>query len=59
MVLLQHYRDGEVIESIILSKDMFKSLPDGSVYVVFPPGQITFVTQDELHFDPDGLKEIL
>lgn len=59
MVVIQHWRDGEVIEQFELTKAMFKTLPDGNVCVTFPPGRLTFVTQDEIHFDPKGLKEIL
>lgn len=56
---IEHWRDGEVVERFELTHEMFKPLPDGSVCVTFPPGRITIVNKDELHFDPEGIKEIL
>jgi hypothetical protein len=56
---LEHWRDDELIDKIELTPEMFKTRKNGSVCVTFPPGCITIATKDELHFNPDGLKEIL
>jgi len=56
---LEHWRDGELFEKMELTRAMLKPRKDGSVHIIIPPGCITLVTQDEIHFDPAGLKEML
>jgi hypothetical protein len=56
---IEHWRDGECIARINVTADMIQHNSDGTARVVFPPGNITLATRDELHFDVDGLIECL
>jgi hypothetical protein len=56
---IEHWRDGECIARIKVTDDMIQRNEDGTARVVFPPGNITLATGDELHFDVDGLVECL
>lgn len=57
--IIEHWRDGECICRIEVTDKMIEQCADGSARVVFPPGQVTLTTGDELHFDVDGLIESL
>jgi len=57
--IIEHWRDGECIARIKVTDDMIQRNEDGTARVVFPPGNITLATGDELHFDVDGLVECL
>ena len=56
---IEHWRDGECIGRIEVTEKLIERCPDGTARVVFPPGQLTLATGDELHFDVDGLIESL
>ena len=56
---IEHWRDGEVIEKVEFTGAMIEHCDDGTARVVFPPGCIELVTGDELHFDCEGLVELL
>jgi hypothetical protein len=55
---IEHWRDGEVIKKIALSR-LNVQRENGIARVVFPPGTITLATNDELRFDPQGIAEFL
>jgi len=57
--IIEHWRDGECIGQIEVKEKMIERIADGTARVVFPPGQVTLATGDELHFDVDGLIESL
>ena len=57
--IIEHWRDGECIARIEVTEKMIERGEDGTARVVFPPGNITLATGDELHFDVDGLVECL
>jgi hypothetical protein len=52
---VEHWRDGECIRQIEVTKKTIERSADGTCRVTFPPGTITLNTGDELHFDPNGL----
>lgn len=56
---IEHWRDGECIARIEVTDKMIDRNGDGTARVVFPPGNVTLATGDELHFDVDGLIERL
>jgi len=56
---IEHWRDGECIARLVVADDMIQRNGDGTAQVVFPPGNITLATGDELHFDVDSLVECL
>jgi hypothetical protein len=57
--VIEHWRDGDLIESIQITEDMIQLSENGTARVIFPPGQITLATGDELHFDAEGIIERL
>jgi hypothetical protein len=57
--IIEHWRDGECIAKVEVTKEMIQRNGDGTARVVFPPGNIVLATGDELHFDVDGLVERL
>ena len=57
--IIEHWRDGECIARIRVTDDMIQRYEDGTARVMFPPGNLTLATGDELHFDADGLVECL
>ena len=56
---IEHWRDGELVAKLILTKDHFRRQPDGTGCVLFPPGHIELATGDELRFDCNDLIELL
>lgn len=52
---VEHWREGEVIARVEVTRGMLERCGDGTCRVVFPPGFVTLTTGDELHFDVDGL----
>jgi hypothetical protein len=56
---VEHWREGELFAKVTLTKDNFHRQEDGTGFIIFPPGYIELVTGDELHFDCDGLVELL
>jgi hypothetical protein len=56
--VIEHWREDELIEKITLTKKHIQR-KDGTGIIVFPPGCIELATGDELHFDCDGLAELL
>jgi hypothetical protein len=56
---IEHWRDGECIETIEVTDRMMECSEDGTARIVFPPGLIVLATDDELHFDADGIVERL
>ena len=56
---IEHWRDDELFEKVTLTKENIHRNEDGTGFIVFPPGFIGLATGDELHFDCDGLMELL
>ena len=56
---IEHWRDGEIIAFMEITKKDVTTREDGFARVVFPPGQITLATEDELHFNlNDAIKTL-
>lgn len=55
---IEQWRDGECIAKIEVTSKMVQCGKD-VCRVIFPPGVITLATDDELHFNLDGLIERL
>jgi hypothetical protein len=59
-VVFEHWRDGECIKRFALSSAQKVEVGrSGAVCVVFPRGQFTLATGDELHFNLSDLVEVL
>jgi hypothetical protein len=55
---LEHWRDDELLEKVEIKASMITKCKD-CAKIVFPAGCIELATEDELHFDRDGLVEVL
>ena len=59
-VVFEHWRDGECIKRFALSNAQEVQVNQGGdVHIVFPRGQITLATGDELRFNLSDLVEAL
>jgi hypothetical protein len=56
---IEHWRDGELIEKAEFTTGMIERHEDGTASVTLPPGFVELATGDELHFDCEGLIELL
>jgi hypothetical protein len=56
---IEHWRDGELFEKVEVAANMIQHHEDGTACVVIPPGFIELATGDELHFDCEGLIDLL
>jgi hypothetical protein len=56
---IEHWRDGELIETFAITPDLIKRGDDGTGCITIPPGLVELDTADELRFDRYSLSELL
>jgi len=57
--IVEHWRDGECIESFELTNKIITTYEDDVVRIVFPLCRVEFVTDDELHFNLHDAADVL
>ncbi len=59
MVTIEHYREGELLETFCVSCGALIRRQDGKVSFTFPPGLIELATNDEVRFRLQDLIDCL